>query len=137
MARGRKPLGPKLVEGLQGSAQAKERLRIVLQTMAGQLSVAQACAQLGIGPARLHELRAEVLQAALDRLEPRPSGRPRPEPAGDVAALEEEIRELRIDLKAAQVREEIALAMPHLLKPRQPEEDVPSKKTDHPGPPIG
>jgi hypothetical protein len=54
-----------------------------------------------------------------------------------VAALEEEIRELRIDLKAAQVREEIALAMPHLLKPRPIKpEDLSSKKTDNPRPPT-
>jgi hypothetical protein len=133
MARGRKPSGPKLVEGLQGSAQAKTRLHVVLQTMTGQLSVAQACALLGVGTARFHELRAEVLQAALDRLEPRPSGRPRQEPAvGEVTALEEEIRELRIDLQAARVREEIALAMPHLLKPGRPKQDAASKKTDNP-----
>lgn len=120
MARGRRPQGPKLVEGLDGSAAAKQRLQVVLETVAGARSVASACVTLGISEARFHELRAAMLQAALAGAEPRPAGRPRQEPApaqAQIAALEAEIRDLRIDLKAAQVREEIAVAMPHLLQP--------------------
>jgi hypothetical protein len=131
MARGRRPSGPKLVERLQGSATAKTRLQVVLETLAGQRSIARACALLGIGEARFHELRTEVLQAALAQLEPGSPGRPRqetPESAARVAALEAQLLDLRIDLKAAQVREEIALAMPHLLQ--RPVE--PPKKTTPP-----
>jgi len=120
MARGRRPKGPKLVDGLEGSAEAKRRLEVILESLNGKWTVAEARAQLGLGEARFHELRTEILQLALNRAEPRLPGRPRHEPSPEqtqVAALEAEIRDLRIDLKAAQVREEIALVMPHLLQP--------------------
>lgn len=135
MARGRRPLGTKLVEHLDGSTAAKQRLQIVLATVAGQRTVAEACATLGIQEARFHELRGEVLQAALQRLEPQPVGRPRQEPLAQearVAALEAQLRDLRIDLKAAQVREEIALAMPHLLQ--RPEASSPKTQPPSTGP---
>ena len=56
-------------------------------------------------------------------MEPAPAGRPPREGTelgdGRLAALEEEVKELRIDLRASQIREEIAAVMPHLLKPRE------------------
>ena len=112
--RGRKPVGPEGVERLQGSAQAKERLRVVLETLAGNLRVQQACTQLGIGEVRFHQLRQEVLQGALAALEPRPGGRPpktaTPVPAEQVTALEQRLEQLEQAQRTAQVREEIALA---------------------------
>jgi hypothetical protein len=120
MTRGRRPKGPKLVDGLDGSAEAKRRLEVILESISGQRTVAEARALLGLSEARFHELRNKIMQAALERSEPQPVGRPRHEPApqqAQLAALEAQIRDLRIDLHAAQVREEIALVMPHLLKP--------------------
>ena len=35
------------------------------------------------------------------------------------SGLETEVRDLRLNLRAAQIREEIALAMPHLLQRRK------------------
>jgi hypothetical protein len=48
--RGRYPSGPEYVDvqHLHGSAQAKERLRVILETMMGQWRVAEACDRLGI-----------------------------------------------------------------------------------------
>src|SRR5205085_1816850 len=43
LMRGRRPAGPNYVNSLQGSELARERLRIILQTVAGQLSVQEAC----------------------------------------------------------------------------------------------
>ena len=73
---GRKPLGPALVEHLDGSQRAKQRLEVILATIAGQLTIDQASEQLGIKPAMFYRLRTEVLEAGLARLEPRPIGRP-------------------------------------------------------------
>ena len=134
MARGRRPKGPKLVDGLEGSAEAKRRLEVILESISGQRTVAEARALLGLGEARFHELRTEILQLALNRAEPRPPGRPRHEPApeqGQVAALQAEIRDLRIDLHAAQVREEIALVMPHLLKPPKDQHAATGDRADN------
>ena len=59
------------------------------------------------------QLRAELLQAALERLEGRPAGRPRrPEEPEDTVALRRQLEAMQRELHVAQVREEIALAMP-------------------------
>jgi transposase-like protein len=116
--RGRPPKGSGLVDGLEGSEHARERLRLILGAMTGEISVNEACRQLGIGPARFHELRTEMLQAGLSRLEPGQAGRPpkrTDEEAAEVAALKRENQELKVDLQASRLREEIAIAMPGLL----------------------
>jgi len=111
--RGRHPSGPAYVARLQGSAQAKQRLEVVLRTLAGSLSVQQACAELDLSPARFGELRTQLLQAALASLEPRPVGRPQasttPEP---VAQLQARVQDLERQLHAALLREEVALILP-------------------------
>jgi len=106
---------------MDGSDEAKRRLRVILEAIGGKRSVASACEELDLSEARYYELERQALQAAVESLEPKPLGRP-PEGGGEkdekLAALEEEVKELRINLRAAQVREEIAIVMPHLLKPR-------------------
>jgi hypothetical protein len=110
--RGRKPAGPELVRQLQGSAASKKRAEIILRTVAGQLSVAEASALLGITPQRLHVLREEGLQALVDQFEPRPMGRPRKESDVTTAARDAEVERLEQELEAARLREEIALLLP-------------------------
>jgi HAMP domain-containing protein len=130
MSRGRPPKGPELVEGIEGSELAKLRLKVILQTVAGEITVADACTQLNVSEARFHELRSDVLRTAAQALEPKPAGRPAkevPKEADEVARLKKEIQELKIDLRAAQIREELSLLMPHVLKPRKTGDD-PKKK---------
>ena len=113
---GRKPEGPALVRRLDGSDQAKQRLETILATIAGSLSIDQACQALGIEHSMLFRLRTEVLEAALARLEPRPCGRP---PAASspseqrCSALEQRVKELEADLKIAGVREEVVRVLPY------------------------
>lgn len=115
---GRKPLGPRLAQHLDGSSGAKERLEVILETLAGRLNVAQACERMGIGVAMFHRLRTEVLQAGLARLEPRPLGRP-PRPtsveADELARLNHEVQDLHLELRTTRVQLEIAQTLPHLL----------------------
>jgi transposase-like protein len=117
--RGRKPTGPQLVERLEGSSHAKIRLRIILETLAGQRTIPDACAELGIQESMFHKLRSAVLQTALGRLEPRPLGR-RPQytsPEDEHAAeLEDEVEHLRMELQAAQIRQELAEKLPRLTR---------------------
>src|SRR5262252_2687679 len=97
--RGRKPSGPAAVERLPGSPLARQRLRVVLETLAGTCRVQEACTQLGLSEQRFDQLRTQVLQAGLDSLEPRPAGRrPRPVPAADVPALQARVAALEIEL---------------------------------------
>jgi hypothetical protein len=50
--RGRYPSGPEYVEGLQGSAEAKRRAKIILETVTGQLRVQEACQALEVSEQR-------------------------------------------------------------------------------------
>jgi hypothetical protein len=131
MRKGRPAKGPKLVETLDGSEDAKRKLRIILETVTGKRSVEEACEVLGIGPAAFHKLRARTLQDAVHSLEPRPVGRPRkevPKEATEIEALKAEVWQLKFDLQAARIREEIAVTMPHLLKDNKPAEGKGGKK---------
>jgi len=121
MAGGRPPGGSRHVMELEGPVDEKHRLRVILDTMAGMMSVKQACVVLCISEARFHQLRSRVLQGALDSLAPKPSGRPRlarVEGADTVAELKEQVSQLEVELQAALVRTELALAMPQVLMDR-------------------
>lgn len=112
--RGRHAAGPEFVEKLAGDATAKQRLRIVLETLAGQRRVADACAQLGISEQRFDELRAEALQAAVTALEPKPLGRkPHAAPDEEVVHLKARVAALEAQLNVAAVRTEVAAILPH------------------------
>jgi DNA-binding FrmR family transcriptional regulator len=119
-----------LVEHLEGSPRAKQRLEVILDTIAGRLTIDEACRPLGIKPAMFNRLRTEVLEVGLACLEPRPLGRPPHQATEDerrCADLERQVVALESELKIAAVREEIARLMPHLM-----ENDVAEKKTTHP-----
>ena len=117
MTRGRPRVGVDLVDRLDGPRGQRRQLRLLLATIAGELTIAEACAALGIGRARLHALRWRVLDAAMTALGPRPRGRPRVavEPSSEVQQLQARIRELELALQTTALRSEIALTMPHLL----------------------
>jgi hypothetical protein len=117
MTRGRRPDWDRALAGLEGSSQAKARLRALLSTFSGQRTLAEAAIEMGLSERRLHRLRLEMLQAALAGLEPLPVGRPRRTAAADTqtALLKAQVQELRLDLHAARIREEIALITPQLL----------------------
>ncbi len=119
MAGGRPPKGPRLVDGVEGSREAKKRLRVILETVAGEHTVDEACEKLGMGPAAFYKLRERVLRDAVASLEPRKVGRPRKEKSPEqekIEALQAELFEVKLDLQAARIREEIAVVMPHLLR---------------------
>jgi hypothetical protein len=123
--RGRRPSGPEYVESLDGSERAKQRLRGILETMSGVCTVQEACRRLDICEQRFQQLRAELLQAALTSLEPKPSGRPRQTPSAsssELEALRTKLTEMEFETQASRVRAEIAVLMPQVLaKPVEPE----------------
>ncbi len=116
---GRKPIGPPLVHRLDGSERAKDRMEAILQTVAGTLTIREACDRLGIDEARFFQLRTEALQAGLSRLEPRPLGRPSQQLSPEqqrIAELEEQLREKERQQRAMETKLQIALVMPQLVK---------------------
>jgi hypothetical protein len=137
--RGRPPKGSGLVDGLDGSEHARERLRLILETIAGKLSLEEACRRLDISESRFHEMRNQCLQLAVGGLEPGVAGRPPrgPEDGPDaLAELKEENQRLRVELQAAHIREELAIAMPAYFGGKKLGEAAP-KKTPKAEPPPG
>jgi transposase-like protein len=107
------------VDKLEGSEAAKHRLRVVLETLQGDRTVEEACRELGLSESGFYKLRSRTLEGALQSLEPRRVGRPAKEVSPEqerVDALKAEVFQLKMDLQASRIREEIALVMPHLLK---------------------
>jgi hypothetical protein len=118
--RGRHPTGADLADAIEGSKQARQRLKAMLETITGQKRISKACEELGIGEAQFHKLRHRMIAGAVAALEPSAPGRPmsaKTETDERIAALKDEMQQLRIELRAAQIREEVALLMPHLVKP--------------------
>lgn len=127
-AKGRKPMGPRLVRSLDGSQLAKQRLEVILETMTGKLTIAEACQQLAISEPRFYQLRTAVLEAGLACLEPRPLGRPplvESVEAVRIAELTAQLEDAKLDQQAAEIRAAIAAALPRL----QTDDDATLKKT--------
>ena len=118
---GRKPLGPALVAHLDGSAEAKERLELILETVAGQVAVVEACRILDISEAMFYKLRNRVLQGCLEDLEPKPRGRPPRSVTEDPerAKLTAKVATLEDELAAQTVRLELARVLPTLGWPTE------------------
>jgi len=130
MGRGRPPVGLGHVDRLLGPISSKQRLRVILASLTGGMTVDEACRELGVGEARFHVLRRDALEGALSALAPSRTGRPpSPEPTADdrrIMELEQELEELKLDLYASRVRERLALTMPHVL--HDPHGERPSEK---------
>jgi transposase-like protein len=128
--KGRKPLAAGHVAHLSGSELAKQRLAMILKTMFGQMTVAEACEKLGVCESRFHALRNQWLQEALALLEPRRVGRPpirqvESDETRQIAELEATVEELARQVEVAGIRREIAQILPHVIKTAEP----PGKKT--------
>jgi hypothetical protein len=115
--RGRHAAGPEYAERLSGSDLACHRMRVVLETIAGTKRVTEACAELGICQQRFEAIRQEAIQAGVAALERRPAGRPRkgdPADTDETARLRDRVADLEAQLRAAEVRAELAATLPRL-----------------------
>ena len=131
MKRGRRPAGPEYVQHLDGSDIAKERVQIVLETVAGTCGVDDACQRLDICGQRFHQLRQQIMAGAVTAAEPgTPGRRAQPPSAADekIQRLEQQVAELQRELQASKAREEITL----VLSGRGPTLEGPEKKTTSP-----
>jgi transposase len=137
--RGRYPSGPEFAMKLHGSEQARQRLEVLLETVAGSCRVSEACERLGISEQRFDQIRIEALQAAVQALEPQPTGRPpRILSAAEIEVerLQARIAELEAERTAALIRAELAVTLPQAREaeakkaPRSPGQDrrPPSRK---------
>lgn len=131
---GRKPQGARLIAPLAGSDHAKRRMTLFIETLAGRMTVDDACRELNVCSSRFFAHRAAWMQAALGLLEPRSAGRPRKQPAemdaAEVSQLVEQIRQLETRVVAAEVESQLAAALPHVMHRARS-----LKKTDRRPPP--
>jgi len=112
--RGRHPAGPEYVDHLAASELAKERVKAVLQTVAGSARLQEACERLDICEQRFHQLRQQILEGALSAAEPGVPGRRAQTLTPEqelIQAQQQQIAELQRELDAAKAREEIALVL--------------------------
>ena len=121
MASGRPPKGLGHVDSLTGDAEEKKRLKTILATITGDLTVKEACERLGVSESWLHEIRRSALEGMLQGLAPRPPGRPAKErKPEEVERLEARVSWLEEELQVARLQTEVALWKPSLLKARPP-----------------
>jgi hypothetical protein len=104
----RPPLGPALIDKLEGSADAKRRARLVVETLAGLVSVEDAAQQLDVSPQRFHVLRDDLLSSMIAQAEPKPVGRP-PSTSSEDERLEQ-ARQEGAAAERAKVQSEWAIA---------------------------
>ena len=121
MGRGRPPKGLSHVDSLPGEKAEKERLKTILATVTGDLSVKEACGRLEVSESRFHELRQTALNAMLTGLAPRPPGRPAKErEPKEVRELRERVAWLEEELEISRLKTEIAMWKPSLLRDASP-----------------
>jgi hypothetical protein len=122
-------VGPEYAEKLSGSETAKLRAKVILETIAGTCRLKEACKRLGVSEQRFHQLREEMMEGAVKALEPGQAGRPAhtPTPAEEqVVALEQQLADKEVELRAAKARAEIAVIMPEIKhEPSEPEKKTP------------
>ena len=129
----RSPLGPSIVDQLEAPEEPKRRLKLVLEVLAQRKTVEEACAELGIERARFYVIQRGALLGALGGIAPRQPGRPaKPAPTPEterIRALEARIQDLELELSAAEVREELALAFPWYAERRAEREKKRAART--------
>jgi len=129
---GRPVKGVELVDELEGTEEAKLRLKTIHEQMHGELTVEQACETLGIARSTYFELRQKALSAALAGLSPKPRGRP--PVRADVAQMEDELASIKdkherelMALKLANLKQELRLLFPEEVV-GTPEDEAEKKK---------
>lgn len=73
-------------------------MEVIFSTMPATRTVDEACRELGLGPTQFDNLRTQALLGAVERIKPRPTGRPRRSTSlspREIDALQRQVYELR------------------------------------------
>jgi hypothetical protein len=92
---------------LKGSLDAKRKASLILETLSGLRSTADASAALGVTLARYYQLESRALQGLVDALEPRPNGG-QVAPEVETRKLKQERDRLEQELRRAQALVRVA-----------------------------
>ncbi|MHC4934457.1 MAG: hypothetical protein ACYTGV_19965 [Planctomycetota bacterium] len=99
-----------LVDAVPASPGARERTKVILETLAQSCSVQAGCRRLGIARTRFQDLRRCLIQAAVEAVQERAVGRPRKpvRSLGRSRTLRERI--VRLERELAKTRAELDIA---------------------------
>ena len=134
MKRGRRPKKSALVDALAGPEPSKQRLRVIMATISGELSIPDACFQLGIQETRFFVLRAQALEGALMGILPGVPGRPSKEDTPEQAKLKEMQKRLdamELELKTAKIKIELTEALAAAKQPNAPVQKKRRQRQNH------
>jgi hypothetical protein len=114
--RGRHAIGPEIADRVADSPFEGGRLRKILETIAGQIRVQDACTQLNISEQLFERLRDQSMRAASRSLKRKRAGRPvkKSDSAAEIVSLQNRIAELEAQLQAMTLRAELAATLPRL-----------------------
>src|SRR5438445_352859 len=125
---------------LQGDEGAKRSAALILEVLAGLRTPSEASTALGVTTMGYYILERRAvggMVGALGALMPKPLGRPVTSETTTVREkdLEARIQELEVDLQAALVRTELALAMPELFRSKKNRRRRKRSGAERPAPP--
>jgi len=115
--QGRHAMGPEIAELVTDDPFAARRLQAILETIAKSKRVHEVCAELGICSQLFERLRDRSMRSAAAALVRKRAGRHRKghsSDAAEIARLRGRVAELEGALAAAEVRAELAAALPRL-----------------------
>jgi hypothetical protein len=124
MSKGRPNIGSEHAMNTDADRVTQERLKAILDTIIGVISVKEACAQIMLSITRFKQIRAIALQAAAEALALHAPGRPRITDEQDEEKLalqrrvEELERELEVDRELANLARSFLNADPQFGKRR-------------------
>jgi len=123
---GRKVNLKEIIETREGSELARRRAVVLMRNLRGELTMEEVARELGLNEAMAYRYRAQLLEGAIEGLEPRPRGRAVLEPTEEARKIEElegRVRELERALRLSRVREELSQAVPELGRKKKRRSD--------------
>ena len=116
---GRPNKGAAHIDQVDSDPVTKARAKAILATISGELTVAQACEAIGVSKTRFEMLRSQMLEAAVQGLQPGKPGRPRTRPSvesdGRVKELSAKVASLERDLHRSELALEISEILPRVV----------------------
>lgn len=117
MRTGRPNKGIHHVDDLAEEEVTKDRLRVILETIAEKKSVKEACKELGVKRVRFHELRKQAMDGAAKGIRPKKPGRKRKVKTKEqlrIEELEREVALLKQEVYTRSMKEAIHIALDRL-----------------------
>lgn len=100
-------MGADIADELEGSEHAKRRLAIILKNLRGEVTAIAAAAEMGVSESGYHKIRRQMLQASMERLEPKVRGPKTDDDDPELQAKDAQIRALEDALERAEIKLEL------------------------------